>query len=204
MLARTNQDWVACSLPELQALQLSAQQTLAGIAPYLERLHSGRNDLHAFQLDGLLFYAVELIEGVLVDPARPVEFEGQNNQQFTEVQLARWWSRPFVERSTWEGAYGLEARHRVGQAALAQIFPELAARDVEKHIAAVRVLWFSDWPTGVRYEVLCFNGASPDCVTSWGALSSMSEARDCALYGGRGWKEHEPSSKLRGFARAFS
>lgn len=33
MLARTNQEWVACSLPERQALQLSAQQALAGIAP---------------------------------------------------------------------------------------------------------------------------------------------------------------------------
>lgn len=33
MRARTNQEWVACSLPELRALQLSAQQALAGIAP---------------------------------------------------------------------------------------------------------------------------------------------------------------------------
>lgn len=186
MIMRTDQDWAASDLPELQALQLSARQTLVGIAPYLERFHSGRDDLQAFQLDGLLFYAVDLIGGVLVDPALPAEFEDLAHQHRAEVQMARWWNRPFVERSTWDGSYGLEAGHRTGQAALAQIFPELAARNVEEYIAALKGLWFSDWPTGVRYEVSCFDGAAPDCVTSWGTFISMSETLDCAL-GGRRW-----------------
>lgn len=187
MIERTDQDWTAWDLPELQALQLSARQTLVDIAPYLERFHSGRDDLQALQVDGLRFYAVELIEGVLVDPALLAEFEDPNNQQHTEAQMARWWSRPFIERSTWDGPYGLEARHRAGQAALTQIFPELAARDVEKYIAALKGLWFSDWPDGVRYEVRCFDGAAPDCVTSWGTFALMSEALDCAMHGGRPW-----------------
>jgi hypothetical protein len=186
MIARTDQDWAASGLPELQALQLSARQTLVGIAPYLERFHSGRDDLQAFQLDGLLFYAVDLIEGVLVGPALPAEFEDPDNQQHTEVQISRWWNRPFIERSIWDGPYGLEAGHRNGQAALAQILPELAVRDVEEYIAALKGFWFSDWPAGVRYEVRCFDGAAPGCVTSWGTFISMSETLDCAL-GGRRW-----------------
>jgi len=88
-------------------LQLSTRQTLLGIAPYLERPHSGRDDLQKLQVDGLLFFVVELIEGVLVDPALVAEFEHLDNQQHTDVCKARWWSRRFIERCTWEGSYGL-------------------------------------------------------------------------------------------------
>lgn len=41
--------------PKLWALQLSTRQTLLGIAPYLEHLHSGRDDLQKLQVDELLF-----------------------------------------------------------------------------------------------------------------------------------------------------
>jgi len=77
MITRSDQDWTTLNLPALQALQLLARKTQVDIAPYLERLHSGRNDLQTFQLDGLLFYAAELTEGVLVDPALPAELEEQ-------------------------------------------------------------------------------------------------------------------------------
>lgn len=64
MIEHTDPGWSAC--PRLQALQLSARQTLVGIAPYLGRFHSGREGLQEFQVDGLLFYPLELIKGVLV------------------------------------------------------------------------------------------------------------------------------------------
>jgi len=64
MIEHTGPGWSAC--PRLQALPLSARQTLIGIAPYLERFHSGREGLQEFQVDGLLFYPLELIKGVLV------------------------------------------------------------------------------------------------------------------------------------------
>jgi len=64
MIVRNDQDWAAWDFANLQALQLSTRQTLLGIAPYLERLQSGRDDLQELQVDGLLFFAVELIEGV--------------------------------------------------------------------------------------------------------------------------------------------
>jgi hypothetical protein len=75
MIVRTDSDWTTWNHVELQALQLSARQTLVDIAPYLERFYSRRNDLQAFQLDGLLFYSVEQVDGVLVDPALPPEFQ---------------------------------------------------------------------------------------------------------------------------------
>jgi len=185
MITRSDQDWTTLNLAALQALQLSARKTLVDIAPYLERLHSERHDLETFQLNGLLFYAAELTEGVLVDPALPAELEEQDTQSYAEAQISRWWQRPFIERNTWEGAYGLEVRHRAGQAALRQVFPELAKRDVEKHIAALKELWFGDWPMGVRYEVRCFDRSSPSGLTSWGTFASMPEALNCALGGGR-------------------
>ena len=189
MIEHTDPGWSAC--PRLQALQLSARQTLVGIAPYLERFHSGREGLQEFQVDGLLFYALELIECVLVDPALPAEFEGSDSQLHTEVQMTRWLHRPFIERSSWGGACGLEIRHRAGQAALGLVFPELATRDVEKHIAALKGLWFSDWPTGTRYEVRCLEHASPSGLTSWGTFASMAAALNCALGGGR-WRASCP------------
>ncbi|WOI75555.1 hypothetical protein R1K95_31045 [Pseudomonas aeruginosa] len=66
MIVHTDPDWSAWDLPRLQASQFSARQTLIGIAPYLERFHSGREGLQEFQVDGLLFYPLELIKGVLV------------------------------------------------------------------------------------------------------------------------------------------
>ena len=186
MIVRNDQDWAAWDFANLQALQLSTRQTLLGIAPYLERLQSGRDDLRELQVDGLLFFAVELIEGVLVDPALPAEFENLVSQQHTDVCKVRWWNRPFIERCSWEGPYGLEVSHRASHAAIGKVFPELAARDVEKHIAALKALWFSDWPTGVRYEVCCFDSTATGGLTSWGTFNSIPEALGCIM-GGRRW-----------------
>lgn len=185
MIKCIDRDVAALDLAELQAVQFSARQALVSIAPYLERLHSKRDDLQAFQLDGLLFYAVELVGGVLVDPALPTGFDDTAHQQRDDVERARWWNRPFIERSTWDGPYGLEASHRAGKAALAQVFPELAVRDVDECIAVLRGHWFSDWPGGVRYEVRCIDGAAPDRATNWGTFASMTEALDCAVHGWR-------------------
>lgn len=144
MIRRIDRNLAALDLAALEIVQHSARQTLVEIAPYLERLHSGRAGLQAFQLDGLLFYAVELVEGVLVDPALPAGFDDTAHQQRDDVQRARWWNRPFIECS----AYGLEANHCAGQAALAQLSPALAARDMDELIATRRARWFSAWPEG--------------------------------------------------------
>lgn len=148
MIRRIDRNLAALDLAALEIVQHSARQTLVEIAPYLERLHSGRADLQAFQLDGLLFYAVELVEGVLVDPALPAGFDDTAHQQRDDVQRARWWNRPFIECSAWDGPYGLEANHCAGQAALAQLSPALAARDMDELIATRRARWFSAWPEG--------------------------------------------------------
>lgn len=182
MIRRIDRNLAALDLAALEIVQHSARQTLVEIAPYLERLHSGRADLQAFQLDGLLFYAVELVEGVLVDPALPAGFDDTTHQQRDDVQRARWWNRPFIERSAWEGPYGLEASHRAGQVALAQFSPALATRDVDEFIAMRRAHWFGAWPGGVRYEVRCIDGTAPDRATSWGTFATMAEALDCAVH----------------------
>ena len=126
MIRRIDWGLAEFDLADLEAVQLSARQVLTDITPYLELLHRGRDDLQAFQLDRLLFYAVELVEGVLVDSALLPGIEGAAHQHHDEVQATRWWNRPFIVRITWDGSYGIEASHQAGQAAQAPIFPELA------------------------------------------------------------------------------
>ena len=181
MMRRIDRDLAALDLEALETLQRSARRTLAEIEPHLERLHSRRTDLQTFKLEGWLFHAAEQVEGVLVDPALPPGFDAMDHRQRDGVQRARWWGRPFIERTAWDGPYGLEASERAGQAALARFSPELAAREKEQLIAALRARWISVWPSGICYEVRCLDGSVPDRVISWGTFASMSEALECAV-----------------------
>jgi hypothetical protein len=180
-MRRVDCDLAVLDLNALEAVQRSALRALAEIEPYLERFHSGRTDLQALQVADLLFHAVELVDGVLVDPALPVGFDSTEHLRRSEVQLARWWDRPFIERTAWSGPQGQEASERAGQAALAWFSPASAALDVEVFIATLRVRWFSAWPSGVRYEVRCLDGSVSDRAISWGSFASMAEALECAV-----------------------
>jgi hypothetical protein len=181
MIRRIDRDLAALDLAALERVRCSALRTLAEVEPHLDRLNSDRTDLQAFKLEGLLFYAVELVEGVLVDPALPVGFDATDHLRRGEVQRARWWGRPYIERTAWDGPHGLEAYERAGQAALLWFSPDRAAPDVDALIAALREHWFCTWPDGIRYEVRCLDGAAGDRATSWGVFASMAEALDCAV-----------------------
>jgi hypothetical protein len=178
MIKRIERDLATLDLDALESVQRSAWRTLVEIEPYLERLHCGRTDLQAFQLDDQLFHAVEKLEGVLVDPALPTGFDALDQLKHDGVQRSRWWGRPFIERIAWDGPYGLEARERATQAALAQLSPD---QEGNQRIEALRTRWFSAWPSGICYEVRCLDGAAKDRATSWGTFASMAEALECAV-----------------------
>lgn len=98
-MIRISNDLALLDLDALDAIQRSARRTLEAVEQHLERINSGRADLQEFQLGELVFYAVELIDGVLVDPALPVGFDTTNHLLRGEVQRSRWWDRPFIERT---------------------------------------------------------------------------------------------------------
>lgn len=180
-------DLKSINLPELDADQLErlredARRLLDGIEQQLEWFNAQAGSLikpFKFSEDGPVFYAEAVEDGVLINPALPDGFSSTDNAQRSEQERARWWLRPYIETSAWDGPHGLEARERARQSRLQEEGSEYAVSDVDSHMQTQRAQWFSAWPEGVRYDVRCLDGGAWDRPTCWGMFGTLEAAMAC-------------------------
>jgi hypothetical protein len=122
--------------------------------------------------NGYTFTAKRQVDGVLIDPTLPRNFDNTPNEKRPDTQ-ARWWGFPFVRTMTveeWDSFY---------------------AKRTDEHDDAGRkewnekgrAAWLAAWPSGTRYETRCLDGGAWDRSTSWGMFGTLEEAVACAKTG---------------------
>lgn len=100
-----------------------------------------------FALDGHNFFAERLVDGVLVNPGLPT-----GAKRTSEDDLAQWRMRPFIRTERYERPTN-EMLHE-----------ELSAA------------WERAWPSGVKFDVRCFDQAAGGECSTWGSYPTLEEA----------------------------
>lgn len=103
-----------------------------------------------FELDGHIFIAERLVDGVLLNPGLHTE------EMCTSAnEISRWLMRPFVLTERYERPKN-ELLHE-----------ELSAA------------WERVWPTGVKFDVRCVDHTTVGEWSDWGCFPTLEEALEC-------------------------
>lgn len=124
-----------------------------------------------FTLDGHNFTAEDCLDGVLLNPELPNDFDSTPNDARPNSQ-SKWWNIPYIRTSSveeWDSTYAARTDDH--------------AEAGRAYWAEARAKWMEAWPTGVRYEVRCLDGGAWDRSTSWGMFSTLELAIACAQTG---------------------
>lgn len=133
-------------------------------------MNNAEKSYKSFTINGAQFKAENCVDGVLVNPKLPANFDNTANE-----------ARPASHRKFCDLAY-IETVSDV------DFYP---TNDADKYAderrktwaETGRASWFEAWPTGTRYDVRCLDGGAWDRSTAWGAFATLDEAIKCASSG---------------------
>jgi hypothetical protein len=105
--------------------------------------------MKAFIVDGVLFSADQMVDGILVDPKLPANFDDTDNALRPAEQMV-WWRRPYV------------VSYRDTTRAFREVYPSGVRFDVRCLDGGGwdRSTWWGSFPT-VEEAVRCAKGTSP-------------------------------------------
>lgn len=104
------------------------------------------------------------------NPKLPRRFDDTRNEDRPASHQV-WWHRPFIVTYTVDGMDDFYAGRR-----------DEYAEAGRKGWVESRVKWLAAWPSGIRYDVRCLDGAW-DRSTNWGAFATLDEALECVRAG---------------------
>jgi len=119
------------------------------------------------------------IDGILVNPKLPENFDFTPNEERDRDELYEWWDKPFIEigefdQESWEEHYHRLKSNDCGEPwSNEQIGTK---EDYMKDLEEQRKSWFKTWRTGFRYEVRCLDGGAWDRSTNYGMFATFKEA----------------------------
>lgn len=118
------------------------------------------------------FWAEDFVDGVLVNPKLPKNFDNTPNDS-RPSHHQKFWGLPFVQTMStddWDRHY-------------ADRTDEWADAGRSEWAKKGRKNWLKVFPDGKRYEVRCLDGGAWDRCTWWGHFTNLDEAIDCAYAG---------------------
>ena len=124
--------------------------------------------------DGSVFVARDQVDGILIDPELPENFDDTPNNKRSPAHM-RWWGMPFIVTQSvedWDARYATMSGEN--------------AETARQHWVKGREQWMEAWPSGTRCDVRCLDGGAWDRSTSWGMFGTLEEALKCAK-GDRPW-----------------
>jgi len=129
------------------------------------------------------YTADSTVQGVLVNPVLPKNFENTPNDARSELENNRWWGFPYVQSYRFSMP-DINYRAFVERMESYNFKSELPDRReyVQDKIKS-RAEWYKSFPGGVRYDVHCLDGGAWDRPTWWGSFSKLDEAIDCCKNG---------------------
>jgi hypothetical protein len=137
-----------------------------------------QDDFKNFNINGKSFSARDCVDGILINPKLPKNFDSTNNE-YRPVSHQKYWNMPYIETLTIED---WEASHN-------NATDEYAEERRAKWATKGRQVWLEAWPSGVRYDVRCLDGGAWDRSTNWGMFATLEEALNCII-SGPAWRNH--------------
>ncbi len=129
-----------------------------------------QEDFKNFNINGKSFSARDCVDGILINPKLPKNFDSTNNE-YRPASHQKFWNMPYIETFTiedWEAAHNSAT-------------DEYAEARRERWAAKGRQEWLKAWPSGVRYDVRCLDGGAWDRSTNWGVFATLEEALNCII-----------------------
>ena len=123
-----------------------------------------------FKLDGYTFDAENCIDGILVNPKLPKDFDNTDNQDRPDSH-DKWWYRPYIETGSVEDLDKFYAERT----------DEYADEQREMWVEG-RKKWLETYPTGIQYVVRCLDGGAWDRSTHYGFYADIDTAMGQANY----------------------
>jgi hypothetical protein len=140
--------------------------------------------MNTYNFDDVSVDAEDLVDGILINPALPEDFDNTPNDERSHKETAFWWNRPFILTDTLDlksyDDYIARARENAD--------PELGFIWVEREEwNADQMLhkrnWLHHFPSGTRYMVRCLDGGAWDRSTNWGVFPTLDLALNCVRGG---------------------
>ena len=125
-----------------------------------------------FDLPAGRFRARDLVDGVLIDPVLPRNFDSTPNE-----------SRPVTQRKWWRLRFIVTDSVAALDAYYAERSDEYAEKCRTEWTANGRPQWLAAYPSGVRYTVRCLDGGAWDRSTNLGSYPSLPAAIEVAKSG---------------------
>lgn len=116
-----------------------------------------------FTVSGKRYKAVDCVDGVLVNPKLPKNFDCTKNE-----------SRPATHRKFFNLPYVVT--YSDADFDSANDIDEYADERRKRWAESGREAWFKAWPSGMRYDVRCLDGGAWDRSTNWGNYATLEEA----------------------------
>lgn len=145
--------------------------------------------LSRFVIDGNEYHASACIDGVLINPQLPEDFDVTPNEERSREEIKLWWDRPFIMVDSWKD---VELHIRSNQERLRLEGSEHAVplEGVDAMIEERRAGWYAEYPAGDRFDVQCLDGGAWDRPTYWGDFGTIEEALQCAARG-PAWRQQK-------------
>lgn len=137
-----------------------------------------QEDFKNFNINGKSFAAEDCVDGVLINPKLPKNFDCTSNE-YRPASHQKFWYMPYIETFSTED---WEASHNSAT-------DEYAEARRARWAVEGRQNWLRAWPSGVRYEVHCLDGGAWDRPTQWGMFATLDEALNCTSTG-PAWRKH--------------
>ena len=165
---------------DLEALASAAHKLLDRIQEQLEWWYAPvgiERKRFGFKEGGPHFYAEAVVDGVLINPALPQNYDTAPHEERRDEERARWWKRPIIRTESWEEREKDMRRYRARQIHVGEdVKPE---GEFESDVAELKASWLESWPSGKRYDVLCLDGGIWDGPSEWGMFATLEDALAC-------------------------
>lgn len=125
-----------------------------------------------FKLDEHTFEAENCVDGILINPKLPKNFDDTDNSTRPDSHF-KWWYRPFIVTGSVED---LDKFYSERDDEYTQEQPEQWAKTQEKWTNEGRKKWLEFYPTGIRYTVRCLDGGAWDRSTNHGFYGDFDTA----------------------------
>ncbi len=116
------------------------------------------------------------IDGILVNPKLPQNFDFTPNDERDKDELEKWWDKPYILIDELQQESWIEHHQRLKtECDLSD--EEIGTQEKwEKQLKNDKETWFKSWHTGFRYEVRCLDGGAWDRSTNYGMYATFEEA----------------------------
>ncbi len=115
------------------------------------------------------------IDGVIINPELPEDFDITPNDERSEEEINNWWDKPYIlidelEQESWEEHYYRLKSYDWDDEKIG------AKEEWSKHLIEQKENWYKEFPLGFKYTLRVLDGGAWDRSTWKGTFNNFDEA----------------------------